>query len=137
MPDAAAAESRRRFRRTLLVFGLAGPFIGLVLSLCLMVVIGVAQGIDVRLVLASILVVGAVSAVFAPVLGALPALAAGVVAGLLQRRGARPALYYPACAVAGAVSSAPLAIVLESGLPMWAGVGAATAVICARLTRQR
>ena len=131
MPDAAAAESRRRFRRTLLVFGLAGPFIGLVLSLCLMVVI------DVRLVLASILVVGAVSAVFAPVLGALPALAAGVVAGLLQRRGARPAVYYPACAVAGAVSSAPLAIVLESGLPMWMGVGAATAVVCAWLTRQR
>jgi len=137
MTEAAAADSRRMFRRTLLVFGLAGPFIGRVLSLCLMVVIGVAQGIDVRLVLVSILVVGAVSAVVAPVLGVIPALAAGVVAGLLQRRGVSPALYYPACGLAGAVSAAPLAMVLESGLPVWTGVGAATAMICAWLTRQR
>jgi hypothetical protein len=131
------ADGRRRFRRTLLIFGLAGPFIGLVIALCLMVVIGLFQGIDARLVLLSVLMVGVVSVVFAPLLGVIPALSAGVVAALLQQRRARPAIYYPACGLAGAVSSAPISLVLESGLPMWTGVGAATAVICARLTRQR
>ncbi len=137
MSASVIADGRRRFRRTLLIFGLAGPFIGLVIALCLMVVIGLFQGIDARLVLLSVLMVGVVSVVFAPLLGVFPALSAGVVAALFQQRGARPAIYYPACGLAGAVSSAPISLVLESGLPMWTGVGAATAVICARLTRQR
>jgi len=137
MTEAAVPDDRRRFWRTLLIFGLVGPYIGLALALLVMTGIGLAQGIAPPVLAPSMASVAIVSAVFAIPFGGVPAVIAGLAAVMFRTRGRTGWTYYLLCAVAGGIATAIIPMVFRSGFAIWIPVGAATALICAWLTRQR
>lgn len=136
-PDAAALADRRRFRRTLLIFALAGPYIGLALSLLVMTIISLANGASPAAALSAVAAVGIVSAVFAIPVGGLPGLLTGFVAASLLRRGVQVARYYALTATVGALATLAIPLMLRGAPEMWIFIGLSTALICARFARAR
>ncbi len=137
MTEAAVVDDRRRFWRSLLIFGLAGPYIGLTLALLVMTGMGLAKGMAPQILAPSMAALAIVSAVFAVPVGGIPALLAGLAAAMFRTRGRTGWTYYSLCALAGGISTAIIPMVFRSGFAIWIPVGAATAMICAWLTRQR
>ena len=135
----ARKAAGRRYRRTLLIFGLAGPYIGLAIALIIAALMIVAQQVtagggagDVAGGFMALL-----GLVLAIPIGGIPGLLAGFAAVAMQRRGVKPPRYHAICAVAGALGSLGVAVLLRNGLEYWAAIGASSALICAHLTRAR
>lgn len=137
MTDDTAATDKRRFRRTLLIFALAGPYIGLALSLLAMGVVSLSQGTHPAATLSALAALGIVSAVFAIPVGGLPGLLTGFVAASLQRRGVQVARYYALTATVGALATLAIPLMLRSAPQIWIFIGLSTALICARIARAR
>lgn len=137
MTDDTASADKRRFRRTLLIFALAGPYIGLALSLLFMGIVGLAQGQAPAQLLSGLAAVGIVSAVFAIPVGGLPGLLTGFVAAGLQRRGVQVARYYALTGCVGALAILAIPLMLHQAYDMWIFVGLGAALICARIARAR
>ena len=135
-PDEVQA-ARRRFRRTLLIFALVGPYIGLGLALIAMTIAGIAGGQGVPGTLAAVLALGIVSAVFAIPVGGLPGLLTGFVAAALLRRNTEPARYYALTACVGALAALAIPLAIHAPVEIWAVVGLGAALICARIARGR
>lgn len=136
-PPPAPTEPKPRFWRTVLIFALAGPYIGLAISLFVMFVIGLVQGQSLAGVGAAILALGVISAVFAIPIAGLPGFLTGLVAANMQRRGTPMRRYYALTGAIGALTALAIPLALRSGPEFWIFVGAGTAVICAHLTRAR
>lgn len=141
MTDAPPADTARRgVWRTLMIFALAGPYIGLAIALVLMTGFGLAQVHSLGEVGATMAAVGAlavISSIFAIPIGGLPGLLTGLVAVSLHRRGITGSPYYVVCAIAGGLATAAIPILLKNGYSQWLVVGAATGLICAHLARRR
>ena len=137
MSDDAALAERRRLQRIPVIFALAGPYIGLALSLLFMGIVGLAQGQTPAKLLSALAAVGIVSAVFAIPVGILPGLLTGFVAAILQRRGVQPARYYALTGCAGALATLAIPLMLHQAYDMWMFIGLSTALICARIARAR
>lgn len=135
-PDQIQAD-KRRFRRTLLIFALAGPYIGLALALLAMTIMGIAGGQGVAGTLAAVLALGIVSAVFAIPVGGLPGLLTGFLAAHLLRRGTETARYYAMTGCAGALATLAIPLALRAPPQIWIFVGLSAALICARIARGR
>ena len=130
-------EARRRFRRTLMIFALAGPYVGLALSLLSMAIVGLAQGQAPAALGAGLLAVGAVSAVFAIPVGGLPGLLTGLVAAQLLRRNVETARFYALTGCTGALAALTIPLAFKQAYDMWIFVGLGAALICARIARGR
>ncbi len=135
--DAAPDAAKKRFWRTVLIFALAGPYIGLAMSLFVMAVVGLMQGQSLAGVGAALLALGAVSAVFAIPVAGLPGFLTGLVAARMQLRGTKLRRYYALTGAVGALTALAIPLALRSPPEFWIFVGAGTALICARLTRAR
>lgn len=140
----ARKAAGRRYRRTLLIFGLAGPYIGLAIALIIAALMIVAQQVtagggagDVAGGFMALGVMALLGLVLAIPIGGIPGLLAGFAAVAMQRRGVKPPRYHAICAVAGALGSLGVAVLLRNGLEYWAAIGASSALICAHLTRAR
>ncbi len=136
-PAPAAPDGKPRFWRTVLIFALAGPYIGLAISLFVMGVVGLVQGQPTGRLAGGLLSVGVLSAVFAIPVGAAPAALTGLVAARMQRLGTAPRRYYALTGAVGALSILVIPLILRTSPEFWIFVGAGTALICARLTRAR
>lgn len=137
MTDDTAAAELRRLRRIPVIFALAGPYIGLALSLLFMAIVGVAQGQAPASLFSGLAAVGIVSAFFALPVGVLPGLLTGFVAAVLQRRRVQTARYYAMTGCAGALTTLVVPLMLRQAYDMWIIIGLSTALICARITRAR
>ena len=137
MSDDAQGLARRRFRRTVMIFALVGPYVGLAMALIIMTGIALAQGTQPAAALAAVFALGVISAVFAIPVGGLPGLLTGFAAAMLQRRGVSGPRYYAQCAAIGGLSALVIPLVLHNAYELWAAVGVSTGLICAHLTRKR
>jgi hypothetical protein len=135
--DEAVQADKRRYRRTLLIFALVGPYIGLAVALVLMTGFSLVQGMGPAATLAAVFALGIVSAVFAIPVGGLPGLLAGFAAVALQRRGVRGPRYYAQCAAISGLATLIIPLVLRHGYEIWGAVGVVTGLICAHLTVRR
>ncbi|MBP7704278.1 MAG: hypothetical protein KA105_03195 [Caulobacter sp.] len=128
---------KRRYWRTVAVFALAGPYIGLAISLFLMAIIGLIQGQSPGGLAAGLFSLAVISAVFAIPVAGLPGFLTGLVAAQMQRRGTAMRRYYALTGAVGALATLAIPLILRSRPEFWIFVGAGTALICAHLTRKR
>lgn len=131
------ATDRKRFWRTVAMFALAGPYIGLAISLLVMAVIGLVQGQPPAALAKALFALAIVSVIFAIPVAGLPGFLTGLVAAQMQRRGTAMRRYYALTGAVGALAALAIPLILRSGPEFWIFVGAGTAVICAHLTRAR
>lgn len=136
-PGTPIDPAKKRYWRTVAVFALAGPYIGLTMALFVMGVVGLVQGQSLPGVGAALLAVGVISAVFAIPVAGLPGFLTGLVAAQMQRRGTPMRRYYALTGAVGALATLAIPLILRTGPEFWIFVGAGTAVICAHLTRAR
>jgi hypothetical protein len=133
----AETDPKRAFRRTVLIFTLAGPYIGLAISLFVMAVVGITRGQALPALSESLLALGIMSAVFAIPVAGLPGFLTGLVAANMQRRGTAMRRYYALTGAVGGLTALAIPLALRSAPEFWIFVGAGTAVICAHITRRR
>ncbi|ATQ42672.1 hypothetical protein [Caulobacter mirabilis] len=136
-PADPARDARKRYWRTVAVFALAGPYIGLAISLFIMAVVGLTRGQPIGSLLSGLAGLAVISAVFAIPVAGLPGFLTGLVAAQMQRRGTAMRRYYALTGAVGALTALAIPIILRSPPEFWIFAGAGTALICAHLTRAR
>lgn len=128
--------------RSVGLFALLGPIVGLALLLVYFAVSTIVQqgisGVESVGLVTGLLLFGLLGFVFAPVIGIVPAAATGLFAAMLKQRGMNGPAYYGLCALAGAVTSeGPVLLVvrtLDADSVVLALVGGGSALVCALLT---
>ncbi len=135
--DEAVKTERRRMWRTVAVFALAGPYIGLAMSLFVMAVMGLLRGQAIGPLAEGLFALAIMSAVFAIPVAGLPGVLTGLVAAQMQRRGTPMRRYYALTGAVGALATLAIPMILRTSPEFWIFVGAGTAVICAHFTRAR
>lgn len=136
-PSDDARATKRRYWRTVAVFALAGPYIGLAISLFVMAVVGVTRGQPIGQLLSGLAGLAIISVIFAIPVAGLPGFLTGIVAAQMQRRGTAMRRYYALTGAVGALTALAIPLILRSPPEFWIFAGAGTALICAHLTRAR